>query len=105
RLFWSLKGLTISERDLELGGGHGVDLAGRNRVLHVRDVDDAVGVRGRCPEPVEILEVTATHLRAKHRYRRSGGIGAGQGTDLVAGGEGVGGDVRSGWAGPAGVRR
>jgi hypothetical protein len=39
----------------ELRGGDGGDPAGRQQVLPVRDVDDAVGVRGCLLEPVEVL--------------------------------------------------
>lgn len=35
---------------------------GRQRVLPVCDVDDAVGVRGRILEPLEVLEVAAADV-------------------------------------------
>src|SRR3546814_7864693 len=53
------------EHDRELRGGHGVDPAGRKQVLPVRHVDDAVGVRGRLLEHVEVLEIAAAYLRAE----------------------------------------
>src|SRR6185312_5625901 len=77
------------ENDRDFRGGHGVDPAGRKQVLPVCDVDDAVGVRGRLLEPVEILEAAATHVRAQRG-------------DLVPGGDELRDDVRTGMAGPAG---
>ena len=67
----------------------------------MRDVDDAVGVRGRLLEPVEVLEVAATHLRAERGQRRRGRVRPGQAGDLVPGGDELGDDVRTGMAGPA----
>jgi hypothetical protein len=67
----------------------------------VRDVDDTVGVGGRLLEPVEVLEVAATHLRAERGQRRRGGVRPGQAGDLVPGGNELGDDVRTGVAGPA----
>jgi hypothetical protein len=66
----------------------------------VRDVDDAVGVHGRRLEPVEILEVAATHLRAERGHRRRGRVRPGQAGDLVPGGDELGDDERTGMAGP-----
>jgi hypothetical protein len=93
--------LAVREHDRELRGGHGVHPAGRQQVLPVRDVDDAVGTRGRLLEPVEILEVAATHLRAARGQRRRGRVRPGQAGDLVPGGDELGDDVRTGMAGPA----
>ena len=67
----------------------------------MRDVDDAVGVRGRLLEPVEILEAAATHLRAERGQGRRGRVRPGQAGDLVPGGDELGDDVRTGMAGPA----
>ena len=66
------------------------------------DVDDAVGVRGRLLEPVEILEAAATHLRAGRGQGRCGLVRPGQTGDLVSGGDELGDDVRTGMAGPSG---
>src|ERR1700678_2942729 len=62
---------------------------------------DAVGVRGRLLEPVEILEVAAAHLRAERGHRRRGRVRPGQAGDLVPGGDELGDDVGTGMAGPA----
>src|ERR1700722_5314297 len=94
--------LPIREHDRELRGGHGVHPAGWKQVFPVRDVDDALGVRGRLLEPVEILKVAATHLRALRGQRRRGCVGPGQAGDLVPGGDELWDDVRTGMAGPAG---
>ncbi len=51
------------------------------------DVDDAVGVRGRLLEPVEILEAAATHRRAERGQGRRGRVRPGQAGDLVPGGD------------------
>ena len=67
----------------------------------MRDVDDAVGVRGRLLEPVEIFEAAATHRRAERGQRRRGRVRPGQAGDLVPGGDEFGDDVRTGMAGPA----
>ncbi len=67
----------------------------------MRDVDDAVGVRGRLLEPVEILEAAATHLRAERGQGRRGRVRPRQAGDLVPGGDELGDDVRTGMAGPA----
>ena len=93
--------LAVGEHDRQLRGGHGVHPAGGKQVLPVRDVDDAVGVRGRLLEPVEILKVAATHLRALRGQRRRGLVRPGQAGDLVPGGDEFGDDVRTGMAGPA----
>ncbi len=101
RLSGSRECLAVREHDRELRGGHGVHPAKRKQVLPVRDVDDAVGVRGRLHEPFEILEVAAAHLRAERGHRRRGRVRPGQAGDLVPGGDELGDDVRTGMAGPA----
>src|ERR1700687_855139 len=101
RLSGSRECLAVREHDGELRGGHGVHPAGRKQVLPVRDVDDAVGVRGRILEPVEILEAAETYLRALRGQCRRGRVRPGQPGDLVPGGDELGDDVRTGVAGPA----
>lgn len=101
RLSGSRECLAVREHDRDLRGGHGVEPAGGEQVLPVCDVDDAVGVGGRLLEPVEILEVAATHLRAERGQSRRGGVRPGQAGDLVPGGDELGDDVRTGMAGPA----
>src|SRR6202034_1657253 len=51
RLSGSRECLAVREHDGEVRGGHGVHPAKRKQVLPVRNVDDAVGVRGRLHEP------------------------------------------------------
>ena len=53
--------LAVREHDREFCGRHSVHPAKRQQVLPVRDMDDAVGVRGRLHEPFEVLEVAAAH--------------------------------------------
>ena len=65
------------------------------------DVDDAVGVCGRLLEPVEILEVAATHRRAERGQGLCGCVRPGQAGDVVPEGDQFGDDVRTGVAGPA----
>ncbi len=101
RLPSSRECLAVREHDREFRGGHGVHPAGWKQVLPVRDVDDAVGVRGGLLEPVEIFEAAATHLRAECGHRRRGRVRPGQAGDLVPGGDEFGDDVRTGMAGPA----
>jgi len=67
-----------------------------------REVDDAVGVRGRLPEPVEVSEVTPVDHGAERGYRRGGGVRPGQAGDLVSGGDQVRDDGRGEMAGRAG---
>jgi hypothetical protein len=67
----------------------------------VGDVDDAVGVRDRLLEPVEVLEVAATHRRAERGQGLCGCVRPGQTGDVVPGGDQLGDDVRAGVAGPA----
>ncbi len=102
RLPGSRERLAVREHDRDLRGGHGVEPAGRQQVLPVRDVDDAVGVRGRLLEPVEVLEVAAAHLRAERGQRRGARVRPGEAGDLVPGGDELGNDVRTGMAGPTG---
>ena len=93
--------LAVGEHDVWLRGGHGVDPAGGKQVLPVRDVDDAVGLRRRCLEPIEIGNISATHLRAERGHRGRGHVRAGQASDFVPGGDEIGDDVRTDMAGPA----
>ena len=55
RLAGSGESVAVRVHDRELRGSYGVDAAGRKEVLPVRDVDDAVGIRGRLFEFFEIL--------------------------------------------------
>jgi hypothetical protein len=84
-----------------IGSSAAATQAGGKQVLPVRDVDDAVGVRGRLLEPVEILEVAATHLRTECGHRRRGRVRPGQAGDFMSGGDELGDDVGTGMAGPA----
>ncbi len=65
-------------------------------------MDDAVGVRGRLGEPVEIVEVTAVHRGAARGNGRRGGVGPREADDVVSGGEQFGDDGRADMAGRAG---
>ncbi len=67
----------------------------------MRDVDDAVGLRRRLFEPVEILQATAPHFGAECGHRFRGLVRPGQARNLVPGGYEFGDDVRTGMAGPA----
>jgi hypothetical protein len=78
-----------------------VDPAGEEQVLPVRDVDDTVGVRSCLLEPVEILKVAATHLRAERGQRRRGSVRPGQAGDLMPSGNELTDDGRTGMAGSA----
>ena len=98
----SRKCLAVREHDRQLRGGHGVHPAGRKKVLPVRDVDDAIGVRGRFLESVEIFEAAATHRRAECGQGVCGCVRAGQAGDFVPGCDELGDDVRTGMAGSAG---
>jgi len=69
--------------------------------LPVRDMDDAVGLRGRRLEHIEVGNIPATHLSAECGYRRRGLVGPGQASDLVSGGDELGNDVGTDMAGPA----
>ena len=73
-----------------------------NAAEGVRNVEDAVGIRSRLLEPVEILEVAAAHLRAERGQCRRCRVRSGQAGDLVPGGDKLTDDVRTGMAGPAG---
>src|SRR4051812_41707027 len=64
-------------------------------------MDDAVGVPGCFFEPVEILEVAATHRRAERGQGRRGRLRPGQAGDLVAGRDEFRDDVRTGVTGSA----
>lgn len=64
-------------------------------------MDHAVGGCSRLLEPVEIIEITATHLCAKRSERLRRTVRPGQRSDLVAGGDEVGDDVWTGMTGPA----
>src|SRR5207245_2389733 len=77
---------------LELHGRHGVNPTGREQVTPERDVDDAVRVRGRLLQQVEILEAAATDLRAERGQGRRGSIRPGQASDLVPSGDEPGDD-------------
>jgi hypothetical protein len=57
-----------------------------------REMDDAVGIRGRGLQPADVGKVTAEHGGAKSGDGRGGRLGPGQAGDLVAGGDELGDD-------------
>ena len=65
-------------------------------------MDDAVGVRGRLGEPVEIGEVTAVHRRAIRGYGRRGRVGSREAYDVVPRGDEFGDDSGTEMAGCSG---
>ena len=67
----------------------------------IPDVDDAVGLRSRRLEPIEVGKIPTTHVGAERGRRCRSRVGPGQGGDLVAGRDEFGDDVRTGVAGSA----
>jgi hypothetical protein len=71
-------------------------------VVFEREVDDALGVRGRLSEPVEIIKVAPERRGAERGHGRRGGIGSRQAGDVVSGRDEFGDDRRAEMTGRAG---
>lgn len=67
----------------------------------MRDVDDAVGLRRRGLEPVEVSDIPASYLGAERRHRSRGRVRPGQANDLMSGRDELVDDIRTDMAGPA----
>ena len=66
--------------------GRGV-VTGAHLLMVEREMDDAVGVRGRLGQVVQVIEVTPVHARAERGHGRRGGVGSRQAHDVVPGGD------------------
>jgi hypothetical protein len=84
--------VTEGLHDGELRGDRAGDVPGPHLVVLEREVDDAVGVRGRLRQPVEIVEVTPVCRGAERGHGRRGLLGSCQAGDVVPGGDELGND-------------
>ncbi len=83
--------------------GHGAREVARQHPIAVeREVDDAIGLRRRPAQAVELVEVTAPGLRSERRELRRGQVGPGEADDVVTRGDQFADDHRSDVAGAAG---
>ena len=102
RLAGSRERVAEGVQDGEVGGDRGGPVAGAHPVVVEREVDHAVGIRGRLGQPVEVIKVTAVHGGAERGHGRGGLIGPREAGDVVSGGNEFGDDGRTEMAGRTG---